>query len=113
MVLFPLRVKAFITVGSESNCISRDRGFDSGLARFNSFVEIDHGIISTAPASIQFQATIGPPAKLDSDGVVLEGRYKPNFTCLLGYIPPPADWSVSVTSESITKVQTKKCGYGN
>ena len=74
-VLIPLSAKASIAVGSESNCISRDREFDSGLAGFNHFAEIDHGIISTTPASIQFRATIGPPAKLDSDGVMLEGRW--------------------------------------
>ena len=64
----------YIAVGSESDCISRDHEFDSGLARFNSFAEIGHGIISKAPASIQFRATIGSPAKHDSDGVMLEGR---------------------------------------
>ena len=62
----------YFTVGSE--CISRDLEYDSGLAWFNSFAEIGHGIISTAPASIQFGATIGSPAKLDSDSVMLEGR---------------------------------------
>ena len=47
----------YIAVGSESDCISRDREFDSGLARLNSFAEIGHGIISTAPASIHFRST--------------------------------------------------------
>ena len=73
-VLFPLSAKASIAVGSESDCIFRDREFDAGLARINSFADIDHGIISTAPASILFRATTGPPARLDSDGVMLEGR---------------------------------------
>ena len=73
--LFPLSAKVSIfchrAVGSESDCIFRDREFDSGLARISTFVEIDHGIISTAPAIIQFRATIGPLAKRDSDGVML------------------------------------------
>ena len=68
-----MSAKEPIAVGSESNYISRDREFDLGLAWFNSFAEINHGIISTAPASIQFRATIGPPAKLNSDCVMLEG----------------------------------------
>ena len=60
-------------VGSESDCISRDHEFDSGLARFNTFAEIDYGIISTAPASIKFRATKDPQAKRDSGGVMLAG----------------------------------------
>ena len=44
-VLFPLSAKAYTSVGSEWDCISRDREFDSGLARFKTFAEIDHGII--------------------------------------------------------------------
>ena len=44
---------------SESDWISKDGEFDSELARFNTFAEIDHETISTAPARIQFRATIG------------------------------------------------------
>ena len=35
-------------------------------------------------ASTKSQATMGPPAKRFSDGVFLEGREWPDFTCLLG-----------------------------
>ena len=105
-MLFPLSAKASITVGSKSDCISRDRKFDSGLARFNSFAEIDHGIISTAPASIQFWATIGPPAKLDSDGyaggpIVVHFYVLIRDILLLPLIQKGV--SASVTSESITQ----------
>ena len=51
-----------------------DHEFDSGLARFNTFEEIDYEILSTAPASIQFRAILGPPAKRNLDGVMLAGR---------------------------------------
>ena len=77
-VLFPLCKSvnnlSYTVVGSEFDCISRDREFDSGLALFDTFLENDHGITSMAPASIQFRATIGLPAKRDSDGVMLAGR---------------------------------------
>ena len=57
-VPFPLSAKASRICRTPLDCISRHREFDSGLARFNTFVEIGHEIISTAPARIQFRATI-------------------------------------------------------
>ena len=55
---------SYTAVGSES---------DSGLVQFYTSAEINNEIFSTAPASIQFPPTIGPPTKRNSDVIMLAG----------------------------------------
>ena len=52
------------------------------------------------PASIPSRATIRPPAKRHSDGVLMARRYWPDITCLLGcwlHPPPPQKKNLSGT----------------
>ena len=105
-MLFPLSAKASIAVGtsSQSDCISRDREFDSGLGWFNSFAEIDHGINSTAPASILFRATIGPPANSIRIALCWRADSSPILRTYWDILLLPLiQQGVSVTNESITQ----------
>ena len=116
---------SYIAVGSVSDCISRNREFDSGLARFNIFAEIGHEIISTAPNRIQFSGHYRPASEMQFRRMALCWRAD-SVQILCAYcdilLLPLIQKGVSVTSESITQstgyplceaCPGKKCGYGN